>query len=315
MRVLVTGGAGFIGLHVARALLDRGDSVVIVDNFNDYYDPRRKEERILRIPEANVIRGDVADAEFMKTVFEQHVFDRICHLAAQAGVRYSIEQPLIYEHANVRGMLVILEMARKHNVSLVYASSSSVYGNNAKVPFSEADPVNEPISLYAATKRSCELMAYTYHHLYGVQSTGLRFFTVYGPWGRPDMAPLKFVESISKGQPIDVYGNGDMARDFTYIVDIVTGVLAALDTPFPYEIFNLGGDNPVRLLDFIAAIEQALGKKAIMHMLPLQSSDVKVTMADISKAKKRLGFSPKTGIGEGMRLVADWYRTYCTQDR
>lgn len=314
MKILVTGGAGFIGFHVSKALAERGDDVVVVDNLNDYYERGLKKARIAelkRFKNIRIIKADVSDEAKMDKLFRKNSFDKICHLAAQAGVRYSIENPLAYERSNLLGTLVLLEMARHHNVKdFVFASSSSVYGNNRKVPFSEKDAVDSPVSLYAATKRSCELMAYAYHHLYGINCTGLRFFTVYGPWGRPDMAYFKFVKSIIAGEPIDVFNHGKMKRDFTFIADIVKGVVAAIDRPFPYEIINLGGDDPIELDRFISCIEKALGKKAERKLLPMQPGDVLVTMADISKAKKLLGFKPATRVEEGIRLFVEWYRSY-----
>ncbi|MFH0870340.1 MAG: SDR family NAD(P)-dependent oxidoreductase [archaeon] len=314
MKILVTGGAGFIGFHVAKALAERGDDVVVVDDFDDYYEVELKKARaaeLKKLRNIKVIKADFSDKAKMEKLFKEHSFDKICHLGAQAGVRYSLENPLVYERSNILGTLVLLEMARHHKVKdFVFASSSSVYGNSKKVPFSEDDPVDNPISLYAATKKSCELMAYTYHHLYGINCTGLRFFTVYGPWGRPDMAGFKFVKNILAGKPIEVFNHGKMKRDFTFITDIVKGVVSAIDRPFPYEIINLGGDDPVELDRFISCIEKALGKKAERKMMPMQPGDVLVTMADISKARKLLGFEPSTKIEEGIRLFVEWYRSY-----
>lgn len=309
--ILVTGGAGFIGFHVAKALLERGDSVVIVDNFNDYYDPKLKHGRIDQIKDSGnleVVEADISSYEDMENIFKKHKFDKICHLAAQAGVRYSLENPFKYERSNNLGTLTLLELAKKFKIKdFVFASSSSVYGGNKKTPFSEKDDVSSPISIYAATKKSNELYAHVYHHLYGLNCTGLRFFTVYGPWGRPDMAAFKFAKAITAGKPIDVYNFGKMRRDFTFITDIVWGVLAAIDNPFPYEIFNLGNNNPVDLIKFIELIEESLGKKAEKNMMPLQPGDVPETYADIGKAKEMLGYEPKTGIEEGVKKFIKWY--------
>jgi len=314
MKILVTGGAGFIGFHVSRALAERGDEVVIVDNFNDYYAVELKKARaaeLRKLKSIKIIKADISNKARMEKLFKDHKFDKICHLAAQAGVRYSLENPLVYERSNILGTLVLLEMARHYKVKdFIFASSSSVYGNNKKVPFAEDDPVDNPISLYAATKKSCELMAYTYNNLYGINCTGLRLFTVYGPWGRPDMAYYKFVKSIIAGVPIEVFNYGKLKRDFTFITDIVKGVVAAIDKPFPYEIINLGGDDPVELERFISCIEKSLGKKAERKMMPMQPGDVLITMADVSKAKRLLGFKPSTKIEEGIPLFVEWYKKY-----
>ncbi|MBW2973155.1 NAD-dependent epimerase [Candidatus Woesearchaeota archaeon] len=314
MQVLVTGGAGFIGFHVAKALLERGEEVVIVDNFSDYYDVSLKENRIKQIKDnqsLKIYRADISNYEEMEKIFKENKIDKICHLAAQAGVRYSLENPFAYQKTNVLGTLVLLELARHYGIKdFVFASSSSVYGKNKKIPFSESDFVDIPISLYASTKKSNELMAHTYHHLFGLNCTGLRFFTVYGPWGRPDMALFKFVKNTLEGKPIDVYNYGKCKRDFTYVTDIVAGVIAALDNPLPYEIINLGNNVPVELGYFIEIIEKELGKKAIKNMMPLQPGDVPETFADIEKAKKLLGFEPKTKIEEGIKQFIEWYKSY-----
>ncbi len=313
MNILVTGGAGFIGFHVAKALLDRGDHVIIVDDFNDYYDPQLKEDRIKALGDSNfkLYRQDISDFKEMENIFKENQIDKICHLAAQAGVRYSIDHPLSYESNNGRGTLVILEMARHFNVKdVVFASSSSVYGGNKKVPFSESDVVDNPVSLYAATKKYDELMAYTYHHLYGLNCTGLRFFTVYGPFGRPDMALFKFVKAITEDQPIDVYNHGNMKRDFTYIDNITSGVLAAIDKPFPYEVINLGNNRTVELHYFIELIEKDLGKEAKKNMMDMQPGDVLETHADIEKAKSLLGYNPGNDVEEGIKKFIDWYKEY-----
>jgi UDP-glucuronate 4-epimerase len=310
--ILVTGGAGFIGFHVAKALLDRGDSVIILDNFNDYYDPKLKYDRINQIKENRdlvVYKLDISNLNDLEKIFKKHKFDKICHLAAQAGVRYSLQDPFRYELWNNMGTLNLLEMARKYGVKdFVYASSSSVYGGNKKVPFSEKDNVDKPISFYAATKKSNELYAYVYHNLYGLNCTGLRFFTAYGPWGRPDMALFKFVKAIEEGKPIEVYNYGRMKRDFTYISDIVFGVLAAIDKPFGYEIFNIGNNKPVELNKFIAVIEKELGRKTQKKMLSMQKGDLPMTYADIRKAKKMLGYNPKVNIEDGVKRFVDWYK-------
>ncbi len=312
MNILVTGGAGFIGFHVAKALLERGDNIIIIDNFNDYYDVKLKEARIKELGKHDnleVIKADISDYDAINAVFKKNKFDKICHLAAQAGVRYSIEHPLEYEKSNILGTLVLLEMARKHNIKdFVFASSSSIYGNNKKTPFSEEDNVDYPVSLYAATKKSSELLAYTYHHLYGLNCTGLRFFTVYGPWGRPDMAYFKFTKAILEDKPIDVYNYGKMKRDFTYISDITDGILTAIDNPFPYEIINLGNNKPIELSYFIECIENALKKKAKKNMLPMQPGDVKITYANIKKAEKLLNYKPKVKIEEGINRFVGWYK-------
>ena len=318
MNILVTGGAGFIGFHVTKALLERGNNVVIIDNFNDYYDVKLKEARIKELGKNNnldVIKADISDYDAINNIFKKHKFNKICHLAAQAGVRYSLENPFAYEKSNILGTLVTLEMARKHNIKdFVFASSSSVYGNNKKIPFSENDNVDKPVSLYAATKKSSELLAYTYYHLYGLNCTGLRFFTVYGEFGRPDMALFKFVKNILEDKPIDVYNNENMKRDFTYISDITNGILAAIDNPFPYEIINLGNGKPIELSYFIECIENALGKKAIKNMLPMQSGDVRITHADIKKAEKLLSYKPKVKIEEGIKRFVEWYKEYQIKD-
>ena len=314
MKVLVTGGAGFIGFHTTKALLERGDEVIIVDNFNDYYDVSFKENRINQIKDnknLKIYRIDISDYKEMEKIFQENKFDKICHLAAQAGVRYSLDHPFVYEKANLLGTLVLLELARHHKVKdFVFASSSSVYGGNKTIPFSETDNVDTPSSLYAATKKSDELMAYCYHHLYGINCTGLRFFTVYGPWGRPDMALFLFTKAILEEKPMDVFNYGKMKRDFTYIDDIVAGLLACLDKPFGYEIFNLGNNKTVELLYFIETIEKELGKKGEKNLLPMQAGDIAETFANIDKAKKMLGFNPKVSIEQGIKNFIQWYKEY-----
>jgi UDP-glucuronate 4-epimerase len=311
-RILVTGAAGFIGFWTAEALAARGDAVVGVDNFNDYYDPSIKRARAKRLKDrVPIIEADIADYKALEKVFDAHGFDKVCHLAAQAGVRYSLTNPFAYETANGLGTLNVLELCRHKGVkTLVYASSSSVYGGNEKIPFSVDDPVDKPISLYAATKKYNELMAHTYHHLYGLRCTGLRFFTVYGPWGRPDMALFKFTKAILEGKPIEVYNYGKMRRDFTYVTDIAAGVLASLDKESPCEIFNLGNSQTVELLHFIHCIEKELGREALKNLLPLQPGDVPETFADIQKSRDRLGFNPAVGIEEGIRRFIAWYKDY-----
>jgi UDP-glucuronate 4-epimerase len=313
MAILVTGAAGFIGFHVSQTLLDRGDDVVGIDNINDYYDPALKRSRLAILakrPGFTFYEYDLCNFDRMKGLFEKHRIKRICHLAAQAGVRYSITNPFVYQKSNSEGFLNIIELARHNTVeNFVYASSSSVYGGNTKLPFSEADRCDNPISLYAATKRANELTANCYSHLYRLPCSGLRFFTVYGPWGRPDMALFLFTRSILEGRPIDVYNNGNMRRNFTYIEDIVKGVLIALDTPKACEIYNIGNNRAERLLDFIAAIERALGKKATMNFLPMQPGDVPETIADIEKLR-RLGYEPSTNIDIGIPRFVEWFQMY-----
>ncbi|CAM9240891.1 unnamed protein product, partial [Ectocarpus fasciculatus] len=311
--VLITGGAGFIGSHVADALLARGDRVVIVDEINDYYDVTVKELnlRLLREKYSNqvtVCRGDICDIDFIGEVFDRHRPAYVCHLAARAGVRPSIVDPYIYVHSNVEGTTRLLDMARLYDCkNFVYASSSSVYGSSAASVLSESDVVESPVSPYAATKKACELLAYTFHHLYGLSTTGLRFFTVYGPRGRPDMAPYKFIERIYHGKPIQQYGDGHTSRDYTYISDIVDGVVRAIDRPLGYQIFNLGNGRPRLLKDFIALVEDCVGKKAVIEMLPEQPGDVSHTCADISKASELLGYLPQVPFEVGIRRTAEWY--------
>ncbi len=318
--ILVTGAAGFIGSQVARALLARGDMVVGVDNLNDYYDVALKKARLgpLTSDKAFVFRAlDISDRDnILKLTREFPGITGIIHLAAQPGVRYSLVNPYAYVQANVMGHLVMLELARalpalRH---FVYASSSSVYGSNTKLPFSVDDPVEQPNSLYAATKRADELFGHTYAHLYGIPSTGLRFFTVYGPWGRPDMAPMIFARAINAGEPIRVFNHGEMWRDFTYIDDIVDGVLRALDRPAsgfpPHKIYNLGNHKSEKLTDFIAAIEQALQKKAIIQLEPMQPGDVAATYADIEASRRDLGFAPVTAMSDGIPKFIAWYKDY-----
>lgn len=311
--VLLTGAAGFIGYWTAEALAGRGDSVIGIDNFSPYYDVNLKKKRaaLLQGKLSALYEADISDTKALVEIVEKHKIDVICHLAAQAGVRYSLENPFAYETANNLGTLNLLELSKNHRINrFIYASSSSVYGGNTKIPFSVTDSVDKPISLYAATKRYNELIAYTYHHLYGLNCTGLRFFTVYGPWGRPDMALFKFSKSILGGQPIDVYNDGKMRRDFTFVSDIVEGILSSIDKSYPYEIFNLGNSKTVELNYFIECIEKELGRKAQKRFLPLQPGDVPATSADIEKSTKMLGFRPKVGIEEGIKEFIRWYKAY-----
>jgi len=332
MRVLVTGVAGFIGSHLAHRLLARGDTVIGVDNLNDYYDPTLKHARLARL---TVQAGfefheqDIADRAGMETLFAKAGAQRVVNLAAQAGVRYSLTHPHAYVDANLVGFMNILEGCRHNRVEhLVYASSSSVYGLNTAMPFSIHHNVDHPVSLYAATKKANELMAHTYSHLYRLPTTGLRFFTVYGPWGRPDMALFLFTKAILAGKPIQVFNEGRMQRDFTFIDDIVEGVLRTLDhvakpnpawnsaepdpgtSPAPYRIYNIGNNNPVELTRFIAAIETALGRKAIRELLPMQPGDVPATAADVADLQADVGFSPSTSIETGIARFIDWYKEY-----
>jgi len=313
-KILVTGAAGFIGSHLSHKFCHNGDEVVGIDNFNDYYDVNLKKARIDRLTALENFTlqdGDISDRDFVNSVFYDFKPDRVVHLAAQAGVRYSIDNPHAYVDSNLVGFVNMLEACRHNNVQhFVYASSSSVYGANKKLPFSVDDNVDYPISLYAATKKSNELMAHSYAHLYGLPCTGLRFFTVYGPWGRPDMALFLFTKAILENKPIKVFNQGQMKRDFTYVDDIVSGIVASLDKSYPHEIFNLGNSNTVDLMYFIERIEKELGKKAIKKMMPMQKGDVAETFADISKAQKMLGFRPKTSVDKGIKKFIAWYKKY-----
>ncbi len=316
MKILVTGAAGFIGSTLSHRLLAEGHEVVGYDNFNDYYDVRLKEARHARLeklPGYRGVRGDLCDYERLLKLFQAEKFDRVMHLAAQAGVRYSIEHPFTYLKSNLEGTLTILEACRHTGVPrLVYASSSSVYGSNTKMPFSEEDRVDNQVSLYGATKKSNELMAHVYSHLYGFQTVGLRFFTVYGPWGRPDMAMWMFTRDILAGKPISVFNHGEMMRDFTYVDDIVSGICGCLFKGGldKYEVFNLGNHRSERLLDMIGEIEKALGKKAQLNLMPIQPGDVPATYADISRAQAKLGFEPATPITTGVPNFVRWYKEY-----
>jgi len=312
--ILITGSAGFIGFHTTNKLLSQGYQVVSIDNLNSYYDQNLKKDRLKILKQNKGFRfylGGLEDIELVKKIFLENKIDRIVHLAAQAGVRYSLENPHAYISSNIVGFVNLIEEAKNAGVkTFVYASSSSVYGNQKKIPFSTKDDVSEPISLYAATKKADELIAYTYHHLYGMKCTGLRFFTVYGPWGRPDMAYFKFAKSILSGKTIEVYNYGKMKRDFTYIDDIVSGIVASLNKSYDYEIFNLGNNTPVELGYFIETIEKAFGKKAQKNYLPLQSGDVLMTYADIDDSRKKLNYNPKVSIEEGIERFASWYKQY-----
>ena len=347
MKILITGTAGFIGYHLAKKLLERGDTVVGLDNINDYYDVNIKYDRLKNCginreeikdgeilhsagyPEYSFIKLDLADRDKINSLFENEQFDSVCSLAAQAGVRYSLENPYAYTDSNVSGFINILEVCRHNKVkNLVYASSSSVYGLNEEMPFSTSDNVDHPVSLYAATKKANELMAHTYSHLYNLPTTGLRFFTVYGPWGRPDMALFLFTKAILENRAIDVYNNGNMQRDFTYIDDIVEGIVRVIDNPpkgnpdwsgaspdpssskAPYKIYNIGNGSPVKLMDFISSIEKSLGKEAEKNFMPLQMGDVPSTWADTEGLEKDTGYKPGTDIETGVSKFIEWYRNY-----
>lgn len=321
--ILVTGVAGFIGFHTALKLLEQGRAVVGIDNLNDYYDVSLKEDRLKELFPYNdftFVKADIADADQMQALWgEQGPFTNVIHLAAQAGVRYSLENPRAYIDSNIVGHLNILEQCRhtKGFEHLVYASSSSVYGGNTKLPFSVEDRVDHPVSLYAATKKSDELMSHAYSHLYNIPQTGLRFFTVYGPWGRPDMSPFIFANAIMTGQKVPVFNYGEMKRDFTYIDDIVSGVIKTLDVPprleegrAPVRVLNIGNENAEKLMDFIAVIEKEVGRKADIDLLPMQPGDVKATYADISETTKITGYKPTTSIQEGIPQFIAWYKDY-----
>ncbi len=330
--ILVTGAAGFIGFHTAKRLLKRGDMVVGLDNLNDYYDVRLKEARLAHLTlqkRFRFVKMDLADRDGIKALFAEVGFRRVVHLAAQAGVRYSLVNPHAYTDANIEGFLNILEGCRHQRVEhLVFASTSSVYGGNTRMPFSVHDNVDHPVSLYAATKKANELMAHCYAHLYRLPCTGLRFFTVYGPWGRPDMALFLFTKAILEGKPIDVFNHGKMQRDFTYVDDIVEGVVRALDrvaqpdatwsgdvpdpgaSNAPYRLYNIGNNKPIELLRFIEVLEQTLGKKAEKHMLPLQAGDVPATYADVDDLMRDVGFKPMTPIEVGIARFVEWYRDF-----
>lgn len=313
MKVLVTGVAGFIGMHCAKRLLARGDEVIGVDNLSPYYSVELKRARLKQL-EHRAFRFhelDIADATPLMALFEREKPQAVLHLAAQAGVRYSLVDPGSYVRSNLVGFANVLEACRAFPPQhLVFASSSSVYGKNTKLPWSESDNVDHPISLYAATKKANELSAHAYSHLYGLKTTGLRYFTVYGPWGRPDMSAMLFAQAILDGKPIEVYNHGDMQRDFTYIDDIVEGTLRVLDKPAPYAIYNIGNHTPVGLLDYIATLERALGAKAMIEMRPMQPGDVKATYADTRALAKAVGFAPSTPLESGLARFAEWFRSY-----
>lgn len=334
MKILVTGAAGFIGYHLCEKLLSIGHTVIGLDNINDYYDVRLKYSRLqnLGISQSHItynqicgssifpdrfgfIKLNIEDRENLPALFAKESFDAVCNLAAQAGVRYSLENPFAYVESNIVGFLNILEACRNYKVNrLVYASSSSIYGSNEKVPFSVDDNVDHPISLYAATKKSNELMAHTYSHLFGIQTVGLRFFTVYGPWGRPDMAMFLFTEAILNNKPIKVFNNGELSRDFTYIDDIIDGVTAVLINEDKketlYSLYNIGNSSPVKLIDFIEQIEKTTGKKVIKEFLPMQPGDVEKTWADVTDFKKEFGYNPRTNVREGVEKFIQWYKAY-----
>ena len=332
MKILVTGAAGFIGMHVSQLLLARGDTVVGLDNLNDYYDPQLKRDRLARLTpngRFQFVKMDVADRDGMAKLFAAERFDRVVHLAAQAGVRYSLVNPQAYIDSNIVGFTNVLEGCRYNDVQhLAYASSSSVYGSNTQMPFSESHNIDHPVSMYAATKKANELMAHTYSHLFGLPTTGLRFFTVYGPWGRPDMALFLFTKAILEERPINVFNHGKMVRDFTFVDDIAEGVVRVLDraaTPdpdfdaarpdpsrssAPYRVFNIGNNDPVKLMDFIEAIESAVGKTAQRNYMPLQDGDVPATYADVSQLSEWTGFTPATPVREGVGRFVSWYREY-----
>jgi UDP-glucuronate 4-epimerase len=316
MHILVTGAAGFIGSHLSHKLLDLGHTVVGLDNFNDYYTVQLKRDRHTLLSKRDGYTGvevDLCDYDRLTALFHQNSFDRVCHLAAQAGVRYSITHPFVYQKANIEGFLSILEACRHAGTPrLVYASSSSVYGGNTKLPFSESDAVDHPVSLYAATKKANELMAHTYTHLYGLQTVGLRFFTVYGPWGRPDMAMWLFTEAMIQGKTIPVFNNGQMQRDFTFVDDIVQGIVGSLfsEKLAPYEVFNIGNHRSENLLDMIGILGQALGVTPKMEFLPLQPGDVPATYADITQIQTKCGYHPTTPISIGIPRFVEWYKAY-----
>lgn len=312
-KILITGGAGFIGSATAKKLIDRGDQVVMIDNFNDYYDPSLKEARIknfLKGYKFKLYRGDIRDEKLIERIFKKEKIDKVIHLAALAGVRNSLKDPRGYFDVNVMGSINLLEAAVKYKIkNFVFASSSSVYGNNKKVPFSEIDSVDTPISPYAASKKTDELIAHSYHHIYGLNVTALRFFTVYGPWGRPDMALFLFADAISKDKPINVFNRGKMSRNFTYIDDIVSGTLTVLDKCKGYGVMNIGGDKEETLMRYIQVLEENLGKKAKKNLLPMQPGDVPKTVADIRKLR-RLGWKPKIRIERGIANFVAWYKQY-----
>ena len=331
-KIIVTGSAGFIGYHVTCKLLERGDHVIGIDNHNDYYDPKLKDARLINLKKFDNyshFKLDICNADALSEIFNKYEIKKVINLAAQAGVRYSIENPLAYINSNIVGFANILENCRHHNVEhLVYASTSSVYGANTKMPFSEDDSANHPLSVYAATKKSNELMAHSYSYLYNLPTTGLRFFTVYGPWGRPDMALFKFTKNILQGKPIDVFNKGNHTRDFTYIDDIVQGVTKVFDKPAnsnqnwnrsspepsssiaPWKIYNIGNNKPVKLMDYIKALEKSLNKKAVINFLPLQLGDVPDTYASINNLNEKFNYNPSVNVNEGILKFVKWYKDY-----
>jgi UDP-glucuronate 4-epimerase len=312
MKILVTGGAGFIGSHLVLKLREIGHTVEIVDSVNDYYDPILKENRLKRFDSSVLVhRVDITDAVALEAVFAQGEFDAVCHLAAQAGVRYSLEHPEVYVQTNYVGTFNVLENVKKYKIlHILFASTSSVYGTSKEMPFKEDNPVTTPMSIYAATKRGCELLCANYSHLYAINATCLRFFTVYGPWGRPDMALFIFTEKMLKGESIDVYNDGKMRRNFTYVDDIVDGFIKALEKPMGFKIFNLGNSQTVELMDFIKTLEKELGVTAKINFMPIQPGDVPETYADISEARNLLGFEPKVNLDEGIKNFVSWYKKY-----
>ncbi|OGI34912.1 MAG: capsular biosynthesis protein CpsI [Candidatus Moranbacteria bacterium RIFOXYA2_FULL_43_15] len=312
IKVLITGGVGFIGSACAKKLMDRGDEVVLIDNFNDYYDPSLKEARIKKFLKGykfRLYRGDIRDYKFLEKMFKKEKIDKVIHLAGMAGVRYAIENPTLYADVNVLGTTNLLDISAKNKIkNFIYASSSSIYGKN-KTPFAESDRVNTPLSPYAATKLSMELMAHVFSHVYGLNTTGLRFFTVYGPWGRPDMALFLFADAIHKGNPINVFNRGKMSRNFTYIDDIISGVLTVLDANLKCDVVNIGGDKEETLSRYIEVLEDCIGKKAKKNMLPMQPGDVPNTCANIKKLRK-MGWKPTTRIEQGIKNFVEWYQEY-----
>jgi UDP-glucuronate 4-epimerase len=310
--ILVTGGAGFIGSHFILKLLDNGYDVICVDVMNEYYDVQLKKDRLKQFEDKiKFYKTDIANKDELEKIFKENKIDKICNFAAQAGVRYSLENPFIYAETNYVGTLNLFELAKRYKINhIIHASTSSIYGLNEDMPFTEDQRVDTPISIYSATKRGCELLAHSYNHLFGLNITCLRFFTVYGPFGRPDMALFKFTKNILDDKPIDVYNNGDMTRDFTYVKDIVEGFFLALEKPMGYCIINIGNGNPTKLMDYVKFVEENLGKKAKINFMGMQPGDVKETSADISKAKELLGYEPKVNVEEGVKHFIDWYKDY-----
>jgi UDP-glucuronate 4-epimerase len=312
--ILVTGGAGFIGSHLSKKLLDLGYKVVIIDNFNNYYNPQLKKDRIKHLLSGlkfKLYKTDIRNFKTLEAVFKKEKINKIIHLAAQAGVRYSLENPFVYADTNIMGTLNLLELSKKYKIKqFLFASSSSVYGGNTKLPFSERDQINKPLSLYAASKAASELIAFVYHSLYQIPCTGFRFFTVYGPWGRPDMSLCIFTKNILAGKKINLHNQGKMKRNFTYIDDIIAGIVLALHKKYPYEIFNLGGGEATDLNEYVALIEKNVKKKAQKNYIGIQSGEVVVTKADLIKARKMLGYNPKTPIKQGIKKFTDWYLKY-----